>query len=146
MPESTMRQTFVKCLKDARLDPISVENSAYPGTPDVNCTCGWIELKQLDGWPVRANTPVRIDHFTPQQKVWLIRRWLIQGDGAWLLIKVKREWLLLTGDNVQFVGKWTQAELRSICLAIETDPREIVKWIDGRYPVIPPPEDTSGGF
>ena len=145
--ERNMQRAFINALSEARLDPVVPGNaSAFPGLPDINCTRGWIELKWLAGWPVGEKTPVRIPHFTPQQKVFLIRRWLIQGDGAWLLIKVKREWLLLTGDNVQFVGKWTQAELRSICLAIETDPREIVKWIDGRYPVIPPPEDTSGGF
>jgi len=52
-----------------------VENPCLPGTPDVcvgfNGKCAWIELKMIESFPKRASTPVRIDHFTSQQKLWL---------------------------------------------------------------------------
>jgi hypothetical protein len=92
-------------------DPISVENSAYPGTPDVNYCDGWIELKVLESWPARESTPARIDHFTQQQRVWLRRRWLIGGN-AWLLLVVGREWLLFDGQTAFLsVGKVSRSEL-----------------------------------
>lgn len=94
MTEKNMRRRVVKALHD--LDPIAVENPAYPGTPDVNCTLGWIELKQLEGWPVRATTAVRIPHFTQQQRVWLKRRWR-QGGSAWLLLQIGQHWMLFDG-------------------------------------------------
>lgn len=93
-----MRQVVVAALRG--LDPISVENPAHPGTPDVNCTAGWVELKQLEAWPVRESSVVRVKHFTPQQRVWLSRRWEANRR-AWLLLRVGRlataSWLLLDG-------------------------------------------------
>ena len=108
-----MRRNVVKWLKD--LDAYPVENPAYPGTPDVNFLNGWLELKHLPNWPVRANTPVQLGHFTPRQRIWLRKRWRA-GGGAWLLLQVGSDWLLFDGDiAAQFVGKGpTQAELKGI--------------------------------
>lgn len=112
MTEQRMRQRVVKILRD--YDPVSVENPAHPGTPDVNCTLGWIELKQHDKWPVRAETPLRVPHFTQQQRVWLKRRWKA-GGGAWLLIQVGQDWLLLSGrvaaDHLGHVDRETLERL-----------------------------------
>jgi len=83
--ESRMRQVVVAALRG--LDPVSVENPAHPGTPDVNCTAGWVELKCLDELPVRPSSVVRVKHFTPQQRVWLRRRWEANRR-AWLLLRV----------------------------------------------------------
>lgn len=105
------------------LDPVRVENPAHPGTPDINF-CGhgledstliegWVELKELDRWPARASTLVRVDHFTPQQRIWLRRRWE-HGGAAWVLLKVKQDWLLLTGEAAaRVLGKSTKGELVS---------------------------------
>ena len=95
MAETNQRRTVIKAL--AGLDPIAVENPAYPGTPDVNYVNGWIELKWLRQWPKRDSTVVAIDHFTQQQRVWLQRRWKKAGP-CFLLLQVRREWLLFTGD------------------------------------------------
>lgn len=107
-----MRQRMVKALNRANLDAVSVENSAYPGTPDVNFLYGWLELKWIEDWPTGEATTARIRHFTPQQRCWLIRRWLAaqkKGDGwAWLLIQIEKrqEWLLFTGEVAALeVGK-----------------------------------------
>lgn len=97
-----MRQRVVKALRP--LDAISVENSAYPGTPDVNYVEGWIELKWVREWPAREGTAVPVKHFTPQQRVWLKRRWYRNG-AAWLLLQVGRTWLLFDGATAsQIVG------------------------------------------
>lgn len=93
-----MRPLVLKGLNRFGLDAVPVENAtACPGTPDVNCTLGWIELKQLEEWPKLPYTPVRIRHFKQEQRVWLFRRWKADRS-AWLLLKVgRREWLLFDG-------------------------------------------------
>lgn len=114
MVESTLRQTVNEMLRKMHRDPISVENSAYPGTPDVNYADGWIELKALDRWPKRANTIVRPRHFTQQQKVWLRRRWRV-SQNAWLLLAVGREWLLFDGQTAfEKVGRSSRLELMGV--------------------------------
>lgn len=85
----------------AKLDPVRVENPIHPGTPDVNlCTGVWIELKCIPGWPKRDTTTVRISHYTPQQRVWLYRRWKYAPGSTLLLLEVRAEqqWLLFDGD------------------------------------------------
>lgn len=106
---STMRPKVLKNLKS--LDGIPVENSAKPGTQDVNFVEGWIELKWLRSWPKRADSIVRIPHFTQTQKLrQKFRR--AAGGRSWLLLQVRREWLLFDGvvaaDNV---GKKTRRQL-----------------------------------
>lgn len=104
-----MRQKVIGLLRS--LDAISVENSAYPGTPDVNYMEGWIELKWLRNWPTGSDTPVTIDHFTPQQRVWLTRRWMA-GGRSFLLLSCKKEWFLFPGDiAAKYVGRCTYQTL-----------------------------------
>ena len=71
MSESNMRGQVCDVLRS--LDAISVENPAYPGTPDVNFVEGWVELKWIRAWPAREKTVVKIDHYTQQQRVWLFK-------------------------------------------------------------------------
>jgi hypothetical protein len=74
--EQNQRQVFVKALNKRGLDACSVENPACPGTPDVQHIDGWLELKFKEEWPKRPDTTVRIEHFSPQQRVWLLRRYM----------------------------------------------------------------------
>ena len=86
MSESTLRQGLVSAFHKAGVSAVSIEG-ASAGTPDVCWRDGWIELKALPGWPVRAGTPVRIEHLTREQILWGIE-WT-QGGGQWhLLVKV----------------------------------------------------------
>jgi hypothetical protein len=100
----------------AKLDPVRVENPIHPGTPDVNFVDGrWMELKCLPRWPARAHTNVRIPHYTPQQRVWLYRRWKYAPGSTLLLLEVRaeRQWLLFDGDvAAKIVGRGTTAEHR----------------------------------
>lgn len=108
-----MRQVVIDALRG--LDPISVENPAYPGTPDVNYVEGWIELKQAECWPPRGGV-LRIDHFTPQQRVWLMRR-ALKGGNVWLLLQVGKQWLLFSGkDGAKYVGNEPRETLEAVAL------------------------------
>lgn len=96
-PEQMMWQQLRPSL--AGLDPVRIESLVTLGNPDVNITTGWIELKFLNAWPKRETTKVRIDHFTPEQRAWAIRR-TKAGGKVWLLLRVgfaDAEWLLLNG-------------------------------------------------
>jgi hypothetical protein len=97
----------------ARLDPVRVENPIHPGTPDVNLVDGlWLELKSVAAWPARRTTHLKIDHFTPQQRVWLYRRWKYAPGSTHLLLEVRstRQWLLFDGDlAAKVVGRSTMA-------------------------------------
>lgn len=106
------------------LDPVRVENPAGPGTPDVNFGGvidgerleGWIELKWIRDAPLGDLTPVRVDHFTAQQKIWLRRRWK-RGGFVLLLIQVSRSWFLLDGATAaRRLGHATMSELEEIAI------------------------------
>ena len=107
-----MRRPVVEALR--KLDAIAVENSAYPGTPDVAYIGGWIELKEKDAWPKRAETPLRLPHFTKHQRAW-IRRHAHWGGTVFVLLKVgKKEWFLLHGtEAADRLGEMTRAEIES---------------------------------
>jgi len=98
----------------AGLDPVRVENPIHPGTPDLNLATGaWIELKAMSAWPRRAAAVLRIPHYTPQQRVWLYRRWHF-GGSSWLLLHVREgdAWLLFAGDvAARLVGRASRREL-----------------------------------
>ena len=120
--ESAMWAKVRPVLLAARLDPVRVENPIHPGTPDVNLADGcWIELKCIPGWPVRAASPVPIRHYTPQQRVWLYRRWKYAPGSTFLLLEVLsvQQWLLFDGDvAAKIVGRSTTAEHRAGARAV----------------------------
>lgn len=112
--ERDMRKRVVRALRS--LDAVSIENGVGVGTPDVNFAGGWLELKAIDDWPAHPETPVRVDHFRQEQKIWLTRRSLA-GEFAGLLLKVGGDWLLFDGAAAAiYVGRLTQADLRRIAL------------------------------
>jgi len=135
MSEQGMRGCVVKWLK--KWDAISVENRVYPGTPDVNHVHGWIELKWLRSWPKNSETVVEIDHFTQEQKVWLRRRWR-RGGTVYLLLQVRREWLLFTApEAVLYVGCSTRAELIEHALEYTDqgmNEERLKRWLQPRHP------------
>lgn len=90
-----MRKKVCKILREAGLDPFAVENPILPGTPDVNYRDGWIELKDVDRWPPRGG-PMRVPHFTPQQRIRHRKRRAV-GGRSYVLIRVDRDWLLFDG-------------------------------------------------
>lgn len=120
--ESIMWGKVRPVLLAAKLDPVRVENPIHPGTPDVNlCDGRWIELKCIPAWPTRDTTIVRIAHYTPQQRVWLYRRWKFAPGSTLLLLEVRsvRQWLLFDGDvAAKIVGRKPTADLRQSARAV----------------------------
>lgn len=115
--ESNMRRTVIKLLKP--LHAVSVENGiCHPGTPDVNCTLGWIELKATEAWPVRPTTIVRLDHdLNDAQRIWLTKR-RKAGGGAWVMLTVGRDWLLFDGEvAARILGRVTRSDLEAATIA-----------------------------
>lgn len=132
MSEASMWDAIRPVLKQGGLDPVRVENPVWPGTPDVNYTGGWVELKWCEQWPPRGG-PLRIDHFTVQQRTWLTQRRLA-GGRAFLLLKVgENEWLLFDGAvAAKVLGHVEQDKLYRACLARWTrkpKTEEICKWL-----------------
>lgn len=113
MSEAAFRREFNQVI--APLDPVSVENlltgKTGIGTPDVNHTYGWVELKWLRSYPKRETTPVRIDHYTDEQRSWLLRRYMADG-GAWLVLKIRTDWYLFNALQAQKVGFLTKSEMQ----------------------------------
>lgn len=110
-----MRQEVVRLLKP--LAAIAVENPVLPGTPDVNYVEGWIELKWIRSWPKQAETVVKIDHYTAQQRIWHYKRRRAGGQ-SWFLLRCRTEWLLMDGAVAAFtVNRATKAELIAACTA-----------------------------
>ena len=99
------------------LDPVRIESPITPGNPDVNYTLGWIELKYMPRWPIKGG-PLRVDHYTPEQRKWALRR-KKAGGRVYLLLKVGRdEWLLFDGAvAAQIIGKYDREQLYHATLA-----------------------------
>lgn len=123
-------------------DLTRIENLLEKGTPDVNGSIWgvdfWLELKEIDGWPVRPATPVRIDHYTKEQRLWLRRRTLARGR-AFLLLRVGKHpratYLLFSGPFLwESVGGVTRMELEAgaVWRADRIDAMSIIQVLTGK--------------
>lgn len=114
MSERAMRKRVLRALKP--LHAVAVENPAHPGTPDVNYIEGWLELKKLKAWPKSDDAPVALEHFAPQQRIWLRNR-TVMGGSSYMLLQVGNEWLLFTGRvAADIVGRVSRRVLYLRCL------------------------------
>lgn len=134
-PEQAMWDALRPLL--APVDPYRVENHIIPGMPDVNYVDGWLELKYLAEWPKKADTIVRLEHFTSQQRVWIMKR-AEAGGLVFVILKVgQREWLLFDGRvAVRLLGNVIRERLYKVCRARwERKPtsEEILLWIRKTY-------------
>ena len=112
MAESQMRQAVCRAIKC--LDPVPVENSVgRSGTPDINFAEGWIELKEIDRWPSRDSTPLRVRPFTDAQRHWHRVRARHNGN-TFVLVRVQRkDWILFDGKSAaEHLGNLTKEQMR----------------------------------
>lgn len=104
-----MRLLTVKRLR--RAHAVAIENLLSAGTPDVEYTGGWIELKYLRAWPKKETTFVKVERFTRHQRLFHYER-RRAGGTSWVLIQCKREWILLDGATAAlYLGLLTRSEL-----------------------------------
>jgi len=101
---------------------VRVENPIGAGTPDVNYCIhgveGWIELKEVNCFPKRASTVVKIGHYTPQQRLWIRRRGM-SGGMVFLFLRelASMTYMLFEWQYAwEHVGKATEFELRKNAL------------------------------
>ncbi len=84
-----------------------IENAFYKGVPDVNFLVGgiegWLELKFLHNFPKKESTPVKIPHFTQEQKLWHKERFENHGLTA-MLLQVDDHYFLFVGDKIALVN------------------------------------------
>lgn len=77
------------------LGAFAVENPANPGTPDVNYSSpgGWLELKKVLKRPARKTTPIRVEHFRQEQRVFI--EWMVDhGHEVWVVLQLERDWFV----------------------------------------------------
>lgn len=123
MSEKILSRHTTGILRRNHLDPQRVEDAVRMGVPDINYLHGWIELKVSPGWPKRADSRLPLEHFTPAQRVWLVRR-CRYGGKAFVLLRVgAREYLLFRGD---VAAKYLGYSPRDVLVA-----RALVHWPDG---------------
>jgi hypothetical protein len=123
MSERTMWTTLRPVLLKNAFKVQRVENPAGPGTPDVNWFHsptrreGWLELKWLPRWPkIGEDDLVIIEHFTREQKMWLLDRSSV-GGRADLMLQVEREWMLFAGwVAANHVGSSSRRQLRELAV------------------------------
>lgn len=73
-------------------------------SPTRAAVSGWLELKHLPNWPVRASTPVVLDHLTLEQ-VLFNRVVTMAGGHAHVLMQVKDTYLLIGPAAVRLLYK-----------------------------------------
>ncbi len=129
MAEKQLASRMRNLMKELEWDAVRVENGVDMGTPDCNTIHGWFEYKHVKEWPKRGG-PLRIPHFTPQQRVWLRRRWRTHGEGdkghgAWMVLQVARDIMLFDGETAaRVVGNANKKDLFEAAICV---------W-EGRFP------------
>lgn len=97
-------------------EPERVENCVATGTPDLYYTLkksgkmGWIELKYIPEIPKRETTIVNIEHYTPQQRNWIMRHGSI-GATVFLFLQIEKTYILFNWRQAQMVGYLTYNQM-----------------------------------
>lgn len=120
MRESSLNQTIrTNVKKHPAIFAQRIENACGNGVPDlylknkITGRSAWVENKLLKEFPKRADTVVKIDHYTAEQRLWLREH----GNGAWLFVQVGDEYFLFDHVAAQLVGaELTQADWRRLAV------------------------------
>jgi hypothetical protein len=104
-----------------------IEHKLNSGIPDVAYSTthhGWIELK-VGQRPARATTPVRLPHFTEDQRNWITRHGR-RGHRVFILLQV---------EDVYFLFGWRSAHKVGNLTAIELYEEALITWTRAIEPV-----------
>ena len=127
--ESSLWATF-KGVLPVDAHAVRVENSVEVGTPDVNLCLppapvagwasynerppwdGWIELKVQEA-PKRKTTKFRCEHFTMEQRQWLVDR-TRAGGNAYMLLQVPQNTPAQEANNRGPVYLWLRGDIAAV--------------------------------
>lgn len=113
MSESALRKSLLKNTPSL-MHLIPVENSLGVGTPDLNgCINGyefWAELKYVN-YPKLRKTVVKLNHYTEDQKRWLIHRW-ITGGNVFLILQAENDMYIFANRKITLPGTLTRGQLQ----------------------------------
>lgn len=122
MNEATLRRYIREGLHKCGLLTAHHEDMLNVGLPDLsysgNGVHGFIELKWVEAWPVRSTTPLRLPHYTKEQRHWLLSRGR-SGGHCWLLLRVGKEHLLFDHERAQHVGEMERCLLTACARSYE---------------------------
>lgn len=127
MSERDLNKRLVASLKRSGLDPQRVENTANPGCGDIEFVGGWIESKFLRRWPKRSALVVKMNHFTPKQRAWHVKRRAAMGR-TFVVLEAAGEVLVFDGRvAAEHLGFTTRDQLTKLAMLrmIPYDPGDI---------------------
>jgi hypothetical protein len=109
--EKDVTKALCRLLKP--LDPHRIENALLDmGMPDiVLARNSWIEAKYVKSYPAKESTPIRIPHYSDDQRRWAVRHEKA-GGRVWLVLKVAKDWYFFRPPESLLVGELTRDELR----------------------------------
>lgn len=96
------------------------EDRHSTGIPDVSYSTdhhGWIELKYLPKAPKRADTILKIDHYTAEQKNWLTRHGK-RGGHCFLFMQVEATYMLFGWESAREIGTVPLDAHKKMALAV----------------------------
>ena len=119
MNEAGVWQTLKKGMMCSGWHVTRIESSAGNGVPDVSYGIpginGFIELKYIAKWPVKATTKVKLP-LRPEQKHWIKARGSIAGN-VWVFVRIEDTFFLLTyTEALEAVEGWTAQEWIGTCV------------------------------
>ncbi len=126
------RKKSIKFLKDMGWDAMPMENKAQDGVPDLNAAKGcvelWVEFKIVEEWPKKEKTPIKIQHFTPQQKAWLKLR-IPHNPYCYIIIQIEDEHFVfgVTTYVLECLGTtWTKRQIYAHANFVSKDLFEVL--------------------
>lgn len=131
-PENALKKYLMR-LMGTTWDAQSHEDAYSEGIPDISFAMfglnGWIELK-IAHFPVLKDTPINLDHLTPNQVNWLIKRGN-KGKRCFLFIKVDKTFYLFSHALARGLREGlTKEQYDSNCIAKWEDHIDKHEFID----------------
>lgn len=100
-----------------------IEDAYSSGIPDVAFSAswkrkriaGWIELKRVLKYPVRKATPIKMEHFTKEQKLFLKLHGRL-SHSAYLFVQVENDYYIFDHINIDKLGdEYDRADFERLC-------------------------------
>ena len=117
------------------------EDMYSTGIPDISYDIegmkgsGWIEMKAIPDWPKKENTIVRLEHFTKQQRAWIIKHGS-KNARTFIFLRVANDYLIFDWTAATLIGNTVKELLYEACVRSwnhRINYIELVEVLRGRY-------------